>query len=83
MTVANEKYFEDHQMLGIVKVVAEVGAFREESWGAEIINELKPQEGDKVLSGKCTLCGFNNTNLDILLKEANVKNTDALRRPVS
>ena len=73
--VFNEKYFEDHQMQGIVKAVADGGAFREGSWGAEIIDELKPREGDKLLSGKCTLCGFNNTNLESLLKEANSPNT--------
>lgn len=72
--VFNEKYFEDHQMQGIVKAVADGGAFREGTWGAEIIDELKPQEGDKVVGGKCTLCGFNNTNLDELLKEGDIKN---------
>jgi ureidoacrylate peracid hydrolase len=47
---------------------------REGTWGAEIIDELKPQEGDKVVGGKCTLCGFNKTNLDELLNEGNIKN---------
>ena len=72
--VFNEKYFKDHQMLGIVKAVADGDAFREGTWGAEIIDELKPQEGDKVVGGKCTLCGFNKTNLDELLNEGNIKN---------
>ena len=72
--VFNEKYFEDHQMKGIVKAVADGDAFREGTWGAEFIDELKPQEGDEVVSGKCTLCGFNNTNLENLLKEGNIKN---------
>ncbi|NIS50704.1 isochorismatase family protein [Candidatus Saccharibacteria bacterium] len=70
----NEKYFEDHQMQGIVKAVADGDAFREGTWGAEIIDELKPQEGDEVVGGKCTLCGFNKTNLDKLLQEGNIKN---------
>jgi len=72
--IFNEKYFEDHQMQGIVKAVADGNAFRQGSWGAEIIDEMKPKEGDKVISGKCTLCGFNNTNLESLLKESNTKN---------
>ena len=72
--VFNGEYFEDHQMQGIVKAVADGGAFREGTWGTEIIDELKPQQGDKVVSGKCTLCGFNNTDLESLLKEANIKN---------
>ena len=72
--IFNETYFKDHQMLGIVKAVADGDAFREGTWGAEIIDELKPQEGDKIVGGKCTLCGFNKTNLDELLKEGNIKN---------
>lgn len=72
--IFNEQYFEDHQMQGIVKAVADGNAFRQGTWGAEIIDELRPQEGDKVVSGKCTLCGFNNTNLDELLKQGKIKN---------
>ena len=72
--VFNEKYFEDHQMQGIVKAVADGGALREGNWGSEIVDELKPQEGDKVVSGKCTLCGFNNTDLETLLQENKIKN---------
>jgi ureidoacrylate peracid hydrolase len=72
--VFNEQYFNQHKMQGIVKAVADGNAFREGTWGAEIIDELKPKEGDKVVSGKCTLCGFNNTDLENILKEANMKN---------
>ncbi|MDX1707087.1 MAG: cysteine hydrolase [Desulfobacterales bacterium] len=72
--IFNEQYFEDHQMQGIVKAVADNDAFREGTWGAEIIEELKPKEGDEVVGGKCTLCGFNKTNLDELLRQNNIKN---------
>jgi len=72
--VFNEKYFKDHEMAGIVKAVADGNAFREGTWGAKIIDELSPKEGDKVVTGKCTLCGFNNTDLEKMVKEANIKN---------
>lgn len=72
--VFNPKYCDEHQMKGIVKAVADTNAFREGTWGAAIIDELKPQGSDKVVGGKCTLCGFNNTNLEELLKAAKVKN---------
>jgi ureidoacrylate peracid hydrolase len=72
--VFNPKYFDKNQMKGIVKVVADGNAFRKGTWGAAIIDELKPQRGDKVVDGKCTLCGFNNTNLEKLLKAAKIKN---------
>ncbi len=72
--VFNEEYFGEHKMEGIVKAVADGDAFREGTWGAEIIDEMKPKEGDKLVDGKSTLCGFNNTNLEKILKKANIKN---------
>jgi len=72
--IFNPKYCDENQMKGIVKAVADANAFREGTWGATIIDELKPKPGDKVVSGKCTLCGFNNTNLEQLLKTAKIKN---------
>jgi putative transposase len=36
--------------------VADGDALREGTWGAEIIDELIPQEGDKVVGGKYPLC---------------------------
>lgn len=72
--VFNPEYCDRHQMAGIVKAVADSNAFREGTWGAAIIDELKPQKNDKVVSGKCTLCGFNNTNLEELLKTGRIKN---------
>ena len=72
--VFNEEYFGEHKMEGIVKAVADGDAFREGTWGAEFIDEMKPKEGDQVVGGKSTLCGFNNTNLEKILEEANIKN---------
>ncbi|MBI4775565.1 MAG: cysteine hydrolase [Deltaproteobacteria bacterium] len=70
----NEQYFGDHKMVGIVKAVADGNAFREGTWGAEIIDELKPGKKDRVVTGKCTLCGFNNTDLEKTIKDARIKN---------
>jgi ureidoacrylate peracid hydrolase len=72
--IFNEEYFGEHKMEGIVKAVADGDAFREGTWGAEIIDEMKPKKGDKLVGGKSTLCGFNNTNLEKILEEANIKN---------
>jgi len=72
--IFNPEYCDKNQMKGIVKAVADSNAFRERTWGAAIIDELKPQRDDKVVKGKCTLCGFNNTNLEELLKTAKIKN---------
>jgi nicotinamidase-related amidase len=72
--IFNPQYCDEHQMMGIVKAVSDADAFREGTWGAAIIDELKPQGPDKVVGGKCTLCGFNNTDLEELLKAGKVKN---------
>ena len=72
--IFNPEYFEKHQMAGIVKAVHDGNAFRSGTWGAEIIAELLPKEGDRVVGGKCSLCGFNNTDLETILKQANIKN---------
>ena len=61
-------------MQGIVKAVADGGALCENTWGAEILDELKPQEGDKVVGDKCKLSGFNKTNLGELLEKGHVRN---------
>ncbi len=72
--VFNENYFNENVMDGIVKAVADGNAFRENTWGAEIIEELKPREGDRVVTGKCTLCGFNKTDLEGIIKDNKIKN---------
>ena len=72
--IFNPAYYDEHQMVGIVKAVADAEAFQADSWGSEIIDELKPAESDRVVGGKCTLCGFNNTDLGEILKNTGVKN---------
>jgi ureidoacrylate peracid hydrolase len=72
--IFNPDYYSEHQMVGIVKAVADADAFKADTWGAEIIDELTPADSDKVVGGKCTLCGFNNTDLGEILENAGVKN---------
>ena len=42
------------------------------TWGAEIVDELKPQEGD-IFVGKLKYSAFFGTDLDIILKTHNIK----------
>ncbi len=42
------------------------------TWGADIVEELKPQEGD-ILSSKIRYSAFFGTNLDTILKTYNTK----------
>ena len=44
----------------------------EGTWGADIIEDLKPQEGDVVVR-KQRFSGFAGTNLDMILKTYNIK----------
>jgi ureidoacrylate peracid hydrolase len=53
---------------GILKGVVDSRSFRKGSWGAEIVDILKPEADDIVVEGKRGLCGFASTNLDFILR---------------
>ncbi|OCC05870.1 isochorismatase [Labrys sp. WJW] len=57
---------------GILKGVVDSKSFRKGSWGAEIIEILKPEAGDIVVEGKRGLCGFATTNLDFILRSRGI-----------
>jgi nicotinamidase-related amidase len=58
---------------GILKGVVDSNAFVKGAWGAEIIDELAPQEGDIVVEGKRGLDTFASTNLDFILRSKGIK----------
>jgi nicotinamidase-related amidase len=53
---------------GILKGVVDSTAFVKDTWGAEIVDTLAPQEGDIVVEGKRGLDTFATTNLDFILR---------------
>jgi ureidoacrylate peracid hydrolase len=57
---------------GILKGVVDSKSFRKGTWGAEIIDALKPQPKDIVVEGKRGLCGFASTNLDFILRSRGI-----------
>lgn len=57
---------------GILKGVVDSRSFRKGSWGADIVDELKPHPGDIVVEGKRGLCGFASTNLDFILRSRGI-----------
>lgn len=57
---------------GILKGVVDSKSFRKGSWGADIIDALKPQPQDIVVEGKRGLCGFASTNLDFILRSRGI-----------
>ena len=59
---------------GIMKGIVDAAAFRKGTWGAEIIDELKPEAGDIVIEGKRGLDCFASTNLDFILRARGVTN---------
>jgi nicotinamidase-related amidase len=59
---------------GIFKGVADSKAFRKGTWGAEIIDELKPMPDDLVIEGKRGLDCFFSTNLDFVLRQRGITN---------
>jgi nicotinamidase-related amidase len=57
---------------GILKGVVDGSAFVKGSWGAAIVDELAPQEGDIVIEGKRGLDTFASTNLDFILRSKGI-----------
>ncbi len=70
--IFNPEYCDQHQMAGIVKAVADSNAFREGTWGAAIIDELKPQISDMVFN-KNTGSAFTSTNIDLILRNIGIE----------
>jgi nicotinamidase-related amidase len=58
---------------GILKGVVDGSAFVKGSWGAAIVDELAPQDGDIVVEGKRGLDTFASTNLDFMLRSKGIK----------
>lgn len=59
---------------GILKGVVDSQSFRKGTWGAEIVDVLKPEPQDIVVEGKRGLCGFASTNLDFILRSRGITN---------
>jgi len=57
---------------GILKGVVDSGVFVKGTWGAAIIDELAPAEGDIVIEGKRGLDTFASTNLDFILRSKGI-----------
>lgn len=58
---------------GVLKGVVEANAFVRGTWGAEIVDSLKPGPNDIVVEGKLGLDTFASTNLDFILRSRGIK----------
>jgi nicotinamidase-related amidase len=58
---------------GILKGVVDTNAFVKGTWGAEIVDDVKPGEGDIILEGKRGLDAFASTNLDFILRSKGIQ----------
>jgi nicotinamidase-related amidase len=58
---------------GILKGVFDGKTFQKGTWGAEIVDALKPGPADIVVEGKRGLCGFATTNLDFILRSRRIR----------
>jgi nicotinamidase-related amidase len=57
---------------GILKGVVDGSAFVKGSWGAAIVDELTPVDGDILIEGKRGLDTFASTNLDFILRSKGI-----------
>ncbi len=58
---------------GILKGVVDGKAFVKGSWGAAIVDDLAPKDGDIVIEGKRGLDTFASTNLDFILRSKGIR----------
>jgi len=58
---------------GILKGVVDGKAFVKDTWGAAIVDAMKPVEGDIVIEGKRGLDTFASTNIDFILRSKGIK----------
>lgn len=58
---------------GILKGVVDGNAFVKGEWGAAIVDELAPEDGDIVIEGKRGLDTFASTNLDFILRSKGMR----------
>lgn len=54
--------------------VVKTKAFRKDTWGGAIADELKPTDKDIVIEGKRTLDAFHSSNIDFVLRVNCIKN---------
>jgi ureidoacrylate peracid hydrolase len=59
---------------GILKGVVDGKAFVRGSWGAAIVDALRPEADDIVIEGKRGLDTFASTNLDFILRSRGIEN---------
>tara|TARA_R110002167_G_scaffold141835_1_gene330229 strand:- start:6164 stop:6763 length:600 start_codon:yes stop_codon:yes gene_type:complete len=70
-----ENYGELNEPIGILKVIKEQGAFKEGTFGAQIIPQLDEfSDFVKVIPGKRGLNAFSNTHLEKTLRDHNITN---------
>lgn len=68
-----EGYYEiSSHPYGILKGVVDGKAFVKGSWGAAIVDDLSPRDGDIVIEGKRGLDTFASTNLDFILRSKGI-----------
>jgi len=72
--IADGKWMDKHCLAGILHKIKVGGLFRPGTWGAKLIDELLPLQGDVVLQGKRALSGFTNTGLKDVLKKRRIRN---------
>ncbi|MEP9414461.1 isochorismatase family cysteine hydrolase [Gordonia sp. VNQ95] len=58
---------------GILKGVVDGNAFVKGTWGASIVDDLTPADGDIVIEGKRGLDTFASTNIDFILRSKGIE----------
>lgn len=70
----NAEWSKETAIEGVIGSLRDGEIFVPGTWGAEIVDELKPREDETILQGKRALNGFVHTNLADVLASLKVKN---------
>lgn len=58
---------------GVLQNVVATKAFRQNNWGSEIVEDVKPLPNEIILEGKRGLDAFYSTNLDFILRQLDIR----------
>ncbi len=72
LTEAGRKLIENMNVGPLFKGIVETGAFAEGSWGVEIHEEVKPHEGEIIVTGRAPN-SFYATDLERILRALNIQ----------
>lgn len=58
---------------GVFKIIKDAGAFQRGSWGGKVADNVNKDPSDIIIENKHTTCAFASTDLEVQLKQHDIK----------